>query len=169
MYCFVEYKMLLFNPTLQETIGDDIIYIISKPPKDSAYGSYRSTTESNRRLLLCLCTDTGMVYFGYPFFLFQAKKKRNNYSSGSMNVTLTTLLSGLPVKCSNYPAWDIPSIGLTIHVCKPHANMLLSSLCSATLILQRICLAKRISRKPRRSMPESNITASCFKRFCMIS
>ena len=25
MYCFVEYKMLLFNPTLQKTIGDDII------------------------------------------------------------------------------------------------------------------------------------------------
>ena len=29
MYCFVEYKMLLFNPTLQKNIGDDIIYIIS--------------------------------------------------------------------------------------------------------------------------------------------
>ena len=40
MYCFVEYKMLLFNPILQETIGDDIIYIISKPPKDSAHTDY---------------------------------------------------------------------------------------------------------------------------------
>ena len=40
MYCFVEYKMLLFNPTLQETIGDDIIYIISKPPEDSALTDY---------------------------------------------------------------------------------------------------------------------------------
>ena len=40
MYCFVEYKMLLFNPTLQETIGDDIIYIISKPPEDSAHTDY---------------------------------------------------------------------------------------------------------------------------------
>ena len=77
MYCFVEYKMLLFNPTLQETIGDDIIYVISKPPEDSAYGSYRSTTESNRRLLLCLCTDTGMVYFGRPFFLSMKNKKRS--------------------------------------------------------------------------------------------
>ena len=40
MYCFVEYKMLLFNPILQETIGDDIIYIISKPPEDSAHTDY---------------------------------------------------------------------------------------------------------------------------------
>jgi hypothetical protein len=40
MYCFVEYKTLLFNPTLQETIGDDIVYIISKPPEDSAHTDY---------------------------------------------------------------------------------------------------------------------------------
>ena len=40
MYCFVEYKMLLFNPILQETIGDDIIYIISKPPENSAHTDY---------------------------------------------------------------------------------------------------------------------------------
>jgi len=40
MYCFVEYKMLLFNPILQETLGDDIIYIISKPPEDSAHTDY---------------------------------------------------------------------------------------------------------------------------------
>ena len=45
MYCFVEYKMLLFNPTLQETIGNDIIYIISKPPEDSAHGLYCFETE----------------------------------------------------------------------------------------------------------------------------
>ena len=79
MYCFVEYKMLLFNPTLQETIGDDIIYIISKPPEDSASDHIVPKTESNRRLLLCLCTDTGMVYFGYPFFLSPERKKRNIY------------------------------------------------------------------------------------------
>jgi hypothetical protein len=40
VYCFVEYNMLLFNPILQETIGDDIIYIISKPPEDSAHTDY---------------------------------------------------------------------------------------------------------------------------------
>ena len=45
MYCFVEYKMLLFNPTLQETIGNDIIYIISKPPEDSVHGLYCFETE----------------------------------------------------------------------------------------------------------------------------
>ena len=37
MYCFVGYKMLLFNPTLQKNIGNDIIYIISKPPENSAW------------------------------------------------------------------------------------------------------------------------------------
>ena len=66
--------------------------------------------------------------FWLSLFSIPSEKEKKQLLKWINNVTLTTLLSGLPVKCSNYPAWDIPSIGLTIHVCKPHASMLLSSL-----------------------------------------
>ena len=103
MYCFVEYKMLLFNPTLQETIGDDIIYIISKPPKDSAYGSYRSKTELQEDYL-CLCTDTGMVYFGYPFFLFKMKNWYK-YILRQLNISFNNLQS-LMIDGDSNNIWD---------------------------------------------------------------
>ncbi len=38
---YIEYKMLLFEHIFKNFFGCDIIYIISKPPNDSAHGLYR--------------------------------------------------------------------------------------------------------------------------------
>ena len=75
MYCFVEYKMLLFNPTLQETIGDDIIYIISKPPEDSA--SDHTVPQQNLigGYYYVYVQTQGWSILAIPFFCSKRKRK----------------------------------------------------------------------------------------------